>query len=119
MSELQTVRAVDEDTAATASAIALPVVLVADADAASRGRRARQLAKRGFRVLAARTPFEAIVKASCHLPDVIVVADSLGEGNVESTTTLLETCPATTHIPIVRLESGRRLPLRLPCVRRM
>lgn len=89
----------------------LPLVLVADANRASRTRRARQLEERGYRVYVARTLFETIVKASCHLPDVILVDRSLGEGDIESTTTLLSTCPATAHIPIVRLAPGRRLPL--------
>jgi CheY-like chemotaxis protein len=72
----------------------------------------RQLQARGFRVVVARTPFEAIVKASCHLPDLILVDASLEDGANE-TTNLLSTCPVTAHIPIVRLRGGRRLPARL------
>jgi CheY-like chemotaxis protein len=90
--------------------IALPLVLVADADATSCARRTRQLEARGFRVALARTPFEAIVKASCHLPDLILMDVSLGEDEAAE---LLSTCPATAHIPIVRLRGGRRLPVRL------
>jgi ActR/RegA family two-component response regulator len=95
------------------SAIGLPLVLVADADAGSRVRRARQLATRGFRVAVARTAFEAIVKASCYVPDLIVIDTSLGDSGVEETVELLSTCPATAHIPVVRLRGGRRLPARL------
>ena len=94
--------------------VVLPLVLVADANRASRAGGAKQPGGRGYRVCVARTPFEAIVKASCHLPDVILVDPSLGEGDIENTTTLLSTCPATAHIPVVRLTSNRRLPLLLP-----
>ena len=93
-------------------AIALPLVLIADADAESRERRAAQLEHRGFRVALSRTPFETIVKASCHLPDLILLDTSLGEEGTSETTELLSTCPATAHIPIVRLR-GRRLPSRV------
>ena len=116
MSELQTgvSRGAQMDGRVEANPLALPLVLVADANRASRTRRARQLEGRGYRVCVARTPFEAIVKASCHLPDVILVDPSLGEGDIESTTTLLSTCPATAHIPVLKLTPGRRLPLLLP-----
>src|SRR5262245_35446271 len=92
--------------------IALPLVLVADADAASRQRRTAQLEHRGFRVTVARTPFEAIVKASCYLPDLILLDASLGAEGASEATELLSTCPATAHIPIVQLR-GRRLPSRV------
>ena len=111
MSELQTESPVERAGHADASPVAVPLVLIADANRVSRARRARQLEARGYRVCVARTPFEAIVKASCHLPDVILVDVSLGEGDIENTTTLLSTCPATAHIPVVRLTPGRRLPL--------
>ncbi len=113
MSELQTETLVDRVSDADASPVAVPLVLVADANRVSRSRRARQLEARGYRVCVARTPFEAIVKASCHLPDVILVDASLGEGDIESTTALLSTCPATAHIPVLRLAPGRRLPVVL------
>ena len=99
--------------APVAAAFTLPHALVADANADSRLRRARQLQTRGYRVSVARTAFETIVKASCHVPDLIVVADSLGPSDVADTIELLSTCPATSHIPIVRLTPGRRLPSRV------
>ncbi|HMC77786.1 MAG TPA: hypothetical protein VKH34_11660 [Vicinamibacterales bacterium] len=61
----------------------------------------------------ARTAFEAIVKASCHLPDLIFVDASLGDTGAQETSDLLSTCPATAHIPIVRLTPGARLPRRV------
>jgi CheY-like chemotaxis protein len=110
---LQTVTAETADAADSTSSMALPLVLVADADSSSRLRRTRQLERRGFRVAVARTPFEAIVKASCRLPDLIVVDGSLGEDGAQETAELLARCPATAHIPVVRLSAGRRLPVRL------
>lgn len=113
MSELQTGTTQNLPTPSAATSIGLPLVLIADADAASRTRRARQLEGRGFRVAVARTGFETIVKASCHVPDLILVDASLGEAGAQETTELLSTCPATAHIPIVRLSPGRRLPSRI------
>jgi CheY-like chemotaxis protein len=113
MSEIQTESPVTITLPHAASTHASPLVLVADANPASRLRRGRQLEARGFFVAFARTGFEAIVKASCHLPDFIVVDESLGGDEVEDTTTLLSTCPATAHIPVVRLGRGRRLPTRM------
>jgi CheY-like chemotaxis protein len=114
MSELQTAAPELATTLSSAApALAQPLVLVADADGDSRVRRARQLQSRGFRVSIARTAFETIVKASCHVPDLILVDASLGDTDVQETTHLLAMCPATAHIPVVRLTPGRRIPARL------
>jgi len=113
MSELQTVETANLPGREPARAESLPLVLVADADRAARSRRTRLLQHRGFRVTAARTVFETIVKASCHLPDLILVGASLGEEQARETTELLSTCPATAHIPILQLTRGARIPARL------
>ena len=114
MSELQTTAPELATTLSSAATpLALPLVLVADADGDSRVRRARQLQSRGFRVSIARTAFETIVKASCHVPDLILVDASLGDTDVQETMHLLAMCPATAHIPVVRLTPGRRIPARL------
>lgn len=119
MSELQTVTAETTDSpASTTASLPLPLVLIADADPRSRLRRMHQLELRGFRVAVARTSFEAIVKASCRLPDLILVDTSLGDPGARETTELLSTCPATAHIPIVRLSQGRPLPKRVFAVAR-
>ena len=110
MSELATVSA---EATSSLAAIAPPLALIADVDPQSHARRAHQLKGRGFRVAIARTVFETIVKASCLLPDLILLDSSLGDSGVNETAELLSTCPATAHIPIVRLAPGRRLPRQL------
>ena len=109
MSDLQTAP-VDSTAFEPTTATSLPLVLVADSDADSRARRAEQLRDRGFRVALARTPFEAIVKASCLLPDLILLGSAFPE---DETADLLTTCPSTAHIPIVRLAPRRRVPARV------
>jgi CheY-like chemotaxis protein len=88
-------------------------VLVADSNAVSRQRRQSQLEAAGFRVSVARTGFEAIVKASCHVPDLILIDDSLEDIEADETGRLITTCPVTAHIPIVRMARGRRVPARV------
>jgi len=88
-------------------------VLVADGDASSRERRQSQLREAGFRVSVARTAFEAIVKACCHVPDLILIDDSIADIEADETDRLITTCPVTAHIPIVRISAGRRLPQRV------
>jgi CheY-like chemotaxis protein len=88
-------------------------VLIADNNARTLAARAAQLAAAGLRVSMAHTAFEAIVKASCHVPDFILLDGSLGDLNAAETGQLLTTCPVTAHIPIFRLTPGRRVPRRI------
>jgi len=90
-----------------------PHVLIADGDDRTRDAREHQLRLAGFRVSVARTGFEAIVKASCHVPDMILLDDSLTDIEATETGRLLTTCPVTSHIPVVRLLHGRALPQRM------
>ena len=92
-----------------------PHVLIADRNPASRAAREQQLRGSGFRVSVARTGFEAIVKASCQVPDLILLDESLEQGDIEAAevSRLLTTCPVTSHIPIVRLSRRNRMPQRL------
>ena len=85
-------------------------VLVADSDDSSRESLVGQLQAAGFRVSVARTGFEAIVKATCHLPDLILLDENLPDLGANDTGRLITTCPVTSHIPIVRVRTGRRLP---------
>jgi CheY-like chemotaxis protein len=91
----------------------VPLVLIADADAVSRDTREAQLRTAGLRVSVARTGFEAIVKATCQTPDVILLDESLTGIDAAETIRMLTTCPTTAHIPIVRLLRGRRLAQRM------
>jgi CheY-like chemotaxis protein len=88
-------------------------VLIADTNARTLAERAAQLLAAGLKVSQARTAFEAIVKASCHVPDFILLDGSLGDINEAETRALLTTCPVTAHIPIYRLSPGRRVPRRV------
>ena len=90
-----------------------PHVLVADADPVSRQEREQHLRAAGARVLTARTGFEAIVKASCQLPDLIVLDESLGDIEVAETARLLTICPVTAQTPVLCLRTRRRVPLRV------
>jgi CheY-like chemotaxis protein len=90
-----------------------PHVLVAACDAGVREERERQLTASGLRVRVARTGFEAIVKASCHLPSLILLDASLGSEEVEETKRLLATCPSTAPIPVICLTPRRRVPRRM------
>jgi response regulator RpfG family c-di-GMP phosphodiesterase len=61
----------------------------------------------------AHTAFEAIVKASCHVPDFILLDRSLADMNAAEAGQLLTTCPVTAHIPIFQLTPGRKVPQRV------
>ncbi len=98
-----------ETTGPSASAPLPRRVLVANRDEQSRDRRRSQLHGSGYLVSVARTGFEAIVKACCQLPDLVLLDASLGDTEVAETARLLAGCPATAHIPVVRLGAGRRL----------
>lgn len=65
------------------------------------------------RVLLARTPFEAVVKATCHEPAFVLLDPSLGRAAAEETRTLLAQCPVTAHIPVELLAGSRALPRRV------
>ena len=88
-------------------------VLVADAEGSTRSARAQQLRAAGHRVSLARTAFEALVKATCHLPDIILLDLSLPDIATHDTIRFLGTCPVTAHIPVSRLSPGRSVPQRI------
>ena len=93
-------------------------VLIADANARTRAARVEQLRAAGLRVSMARTSFEAIVKATCYVPDVILLDGSLGEIDAAETGQMLTICPVTSHIPVYRLTPGRPVPQRILAVTR-
>jgi CheY-like chemotaxis protein len=90
-----------------------PHVLIADTNARTLEARAEQLLAAGLKVSQAHTSFEAIVKASYHVPDFILLDGSLVDLNAADTLQLLTTCPVTAHIPIFKLAPGRRVPRRV------
>lgn len=104
---------VDSPTPRAASGSHTPHVLVADTDPVTLQERERHLRHLGARVLTARTGFEAIVKASCQMPDLIVLDESLGDTEVSETARLLTSCPVTAQTPVLCLRRGRRIPARV------
>ena len=118
MQRLSTVKRSSSRTAvaaATGSTVAATAthVLIADTNARTLAQRAEQLLAAGLRVSRARTAFEAIVKAACHVPDFILLDGSLGGLDAADTRELLTTCPVTSQIPVFRLSPGRRVPRRV------
>lgn len=90
-----------------------PQVLVADAEPSSLHERERHLRAHGAHVLTARTGFQAIVKASCQMPDLIVLDESLGDVEVAETARMLMMCPVTAQTPVLCLRTRSRVPLRV------
>jgi CheY-like chemotaxis protein len=88
-------------------------VLIVDGNSSSREDRLAELRATGARVSAARTGFEAIVKASCHVPDVILIDESLPDMEASEAGRMITTCPVTAHIPVIPLDGTGALPARL------
>ncbi|CAN5882095.1 hypothetical protein BH18ACI5_BH18ACI5_17200 [soil metagenome] len=88
-------------------------VLIADGDSVSRESREAQLRAAGWIVSVARTGFEAIVKASCQVPDLILLDESLSDIEAPETERMITTCPVTSHIPVISVASGRQLPRKV------
>jgi CheY-like chemotaxis protein len=102
----------------TATSVEALHVLIADANARTRAARVEQLVAAGLRVSLARTSFEAIVKATCYVPDLILLDGSLAEIDAAETGQMLTVCPVTSHIPVYRLTPGRKVPQRILAVTR-
>ncbi len=88
-------------------------MLIADANMRTLAARAEQLTAAGLKVSLARTSFEAIVKATCSVPDLILLDGSLSGIDAAETGQMLTVCPVTSHIPIYRLTPGRKVPQRV------
>lgn len=88
-------------------------VLVADSEGTTRSAREQQLLAAGHRVSLARTAFEALVKATCQPPDVILLDGALPDIAAHDLINFLSTCPVTAHIPVARLTRGRSVPQRI------
>lgn len=88
-------------------------VLIVDGNTNSREDRLAELRATGLRVSSARTGFEAIVKASCQMPDVILIDESLPDMEAAEAGRLITTCPVTAHIPVIEFDGAGALPPRL------
>jgi CheY-like chemotaxis protein len=93
-------------------------VLIVDGNASSREDRLAELRASGLRVSSARTGFEAIVKASCQVPDVILIDESLPDMEAAEAGRLITTCPVTAHIPVIEFDGAGALPPRLLAILR-
>jgi len=115
MSELPTPgrNAVGSTTSRLATGTYTPHVLLAGTDAVALHDREQHLRGVGAHVVTARTGFEAIVKASCRMPDLIVLDESLGDQEVAETARLLTSCPVTAQTPVLCLRRGRRVPVKV------
>jgi CheY-like chemotaxis protein len=92
---------------------AAPVLLAVGSDEV-RSVRVEQLRAAGLgEVVVARTGFEAIVKATCLTPAVILLDPSLGRGAIAETRALLASCPVTAPIPIISLTTRATLSRRV------
>lgn len=88
-------------------------VLIVDGNPGSREDRLAELRATGLRVSSARTGFEAIVKASCQVPDVILIDESLPDMEAAEAGRLITTCPVTAHIPVIPIDASSALPGRV------
>jgi PleD family two-component response regulator len=90
----------------------IPLVLLVANSAAELEACAFILNQSGVRVTTARTGFEALVKATCYVPELIVIQEGLvaNEG-VDGTVAqqLLRICPATAHIPVISCSTLRSM----------
>ena len=90
----------------------IPLVLLVANDRAEVDACAFLLNQAGLRVTTARTGFEALVKATCYIPELVVIQEGLaGAEGVDGTVAqqLLRVCPATAHIPVISCSALRSL----------
>jgi CheY-like chemotaxis protein len=95
-----------------ASTQMIPLVLLVANESAELDACVLLLNQAGLRVTTARTGFEALVKATCYIPELVVIQEGLAatEG-VDGTVAeqLLRVCPATAHIPVISCSALRSL----------
>lgn len=103
-------------TAPSAGEYSAAHVLIVDGNTHSREDRSAELRANGLKVSSARTGFEAIVKASCQVPDIILIDESLPDMQASEAGQLITRCPVTAHIPVIPLETNGALPPRLMAI---
>lgn len=90
----------------------VPLVLLVANDRAELDACSLLLNQAGLRVTTARTGFEALVKATCYVPEVVVIQEGLvAEEGVDGAVAeqLLRVCPATAHIPVISCAALRTI----------
>jgi CheY-like chemotaxis protein len=90
----------------------IPLVLLVANESAELDACALLLHQAGLRVTTARTGFEALVKATCSIPELVVIQEGLAAAEgVDGTVAeqLLRVCPATAHIPVISCSALRSL----------
>jgi CheY-like chemotaxis protein len=89
----------------------VPLLLIVHADDKARRGCAKVLARAGYRILEAKTEFEALVKACCHQPALVLLGIPLAAAGVAvaDTVALFAGCPQTTSIPVLHLSTSKAL----------
>ncbi len=90
----------------------VPLVLLVANDSAELEACALLLTQAGLRVTTARTGFEALVKATCYIPELVVIQEGLAAAEgVDGTVAeqLMRVCPATAHIPVISCSALRSI----------
>jgi CheY-like chemotaxis protein len=88
-----------------------PLLLIVEADDRARKGCAAALSRAGYRILEAKSEFEALVKACCHRPALVLLGIPLAAAGivVADTIALFAGCPETTSIPVLHLSSSKAL----------
>jgi CheY-like chemotaxis protein len=89
----------------------VPLLLIVEADDRARKGCAAALGRAGYRILEAKSEFEALVKACCHQPALVLLGMPLTAAGVAvaDTVALLAGCPSTTSIPVLHLSTSKAL----------
>ncbi len=90
----------------------IPRVLLVANDSAELEACVLLLGQAGLRVTTARTGFEALVKATCYIPELVVIQEGLAAAEgVDGTVAeqLMRVCPATAHIPVISCSALRSI----------
>ncbi len=90
----------------------VPLVLLVANDSAELESCVLLLSQAGLRVTTARTGFEALVKATCYIPELVVIQEGLAAAEgVDGTVAeqLMRVCPATAHIPVISCSALRSI----------
>ena len=87
----------------------VPLLLIVEADDMARKGCAAALSRAGYRILEAKSEFEALVKACCYRPALVLLGMPLAAAGVAvaDTIALFAGCPETTSIPVLHLSTSK------------